>query len=739
MPTSTWRLSLLLRRAALLLPLLCLSWLAQAQIRYEFPLYGSISYQTGGANNREVRFKVTRGVSVQKSRSRDVLPEVGAIFPYGLLDFGDGTAPAVIPLTITYITEAQLLGEGIITHTYAAAGNFTASITVCCMLPNQENNAGQPLSVRTVVAAGSANDSPIASIASVEPSTTILIKAPQTTATYQVNATDPDGDALTYSLATAADVGESGFTNAPGLSVNPSTGLVTFDRTGVLTHDGLSVFNAVIKVSDGKTSVLVNHILRVEAAPASTEPFFTAPLFGNGVLSITPGQNLSFVVRALDADAGDRVTLTLRAGSVPPTAALTPDLPVSSNPAQSTFSWTPTAAEVGFYQVYFVATDSRGLTRTRYVFIKVDPACDAAATAPVAVADQLSTATGSPLTFTAAQLLANDTDPLGRALQVGRVGTPSRGRLVPNADGSYTYTPDAGFVGQVSLSYQLQLAGPVLASAATGHYYEFVSAPGISWIDARTAAAARTYQGLQGYLATVTSVAEKDALVGRAPGQYWFGASDAAVEGEWRWQSGPEAGQLFWRGAATGTALGYANWIPNQPDDFKNLFRRGGEDYGQLYGQSGLWNDLDERGAGGRLAGYVVEYGGLEACTPVLFATGTATITVGGPAAAAATLNRGGLTAPATTAAPAKAGLEAAPNPSAGQFRLRVRAATQGAAQVEVYDLQGRRVKAVFAGELRAGEVRELAVDAPELAAGVYVVRLQSGRQVQHLRIAIHK
>ncbi|WP_375419050.1 T9SS type A sorting domain-containing protein, partial [uncultured Hymenobacter sp.] len=232
-----------------------------------------------------------------------------------------------------------------------------------------------------------------------------------------------------------------------------------------------------------------------------------------------------------------------------------------------------------------------------------------------------------------------------------------------------------------------------------------------------------------------TSVAEKNALVGRFPGQYWFGASDAAVEGEWRWQSGPEAGQLFWRGAATGTALGYANWIPNQPDDFKNQYRPAGEDYGQFYGQSGLWNDLDERGVGGRIEGYLVEYGGVEACTLVLFATGTATITVGGTAA----LNRG-LVAPATaTAAMAKAGLEAAPNPSAGQFRLRVTAAQPGLAQVELYDLQGRRVKAVFAGELHANEVRELAVDAPELAAGVYVVRLQSGRQVQHLRIAIHK
>lgn len=39
----------------------------------------------------------------------------------------------------------------------------------------------------------------------------------------------------------------------------------------------------------------------------------------------------------------------------------------------------------------------------------------------------------------------------------------------------------------------------------TGHYYEFVSDPGISWSDAVSAAASRTYFGLQGYLVTITS------------------------------------------------------------------------------------------------------------------------------------------------------------------------------------------------------------------------------------------
>ncbi|WP_375419051.1 Ig-like domain-containing protein [uncultured Hymenobacter sp.] len=725
LPTPTLRFSLLLRQAALL-PLLCLSLLTQAQVRYQFPLYGSLSYQTGGAGNRAVTFKVRKAVTVEKSRQRDALPRVGDELSRGQLDFGDGSAPAPIALRITAVDETELTGEAIITHTYATAGNYTASTTDCCLLPNLQNNAGQPLGVRTVVAAGSANGSPVAAV----PTTTTL-GAGQAAATYQLAATDPDGDALTYSLATAADLGHSSFQNVPDLSVNARTGLVSFNTSGVATPQGLATFNPVIKVSDGKTSILVSHFLRVVPAGLAA-PTFTVPGFNEGqVRAVTPGQTIAFTVQAANADAAGAVTL--RATSRPPTSVLTPPLPASGNSVQTTFSWTPTAAEAGTYVVSFEAINSQGLVSTKAVTIRVALACeDPAATQPVARADQFTTP-GTPLQITEAQLLGNDTDPSGRVLQVGRVGFPTNGTVTTNGR-TYTFTPAPGFMGQATFTYQVLAGGGpnslTVASVTTGHYYEFITAPGICWEDAKQQAAQRSYYGLQGYLATVTSAEEKDVLAGRFTGQYWFGASDAAVEGEWRWQTGPETGQLFWRGAANGTAQTYAHWADDQPDDFKNQFRPAGEDFGCFYGGSGLWNDLDQCGTSGLIDGYVVEYGGLEECTPLLYATGTVTITVSAPGQP--------LAATPAAAAP-KAVLEALPNPSSGQFRLRVTAATAGPAQVDLFDLQGRRVKSVFTGALQAKETRELAVDAPELAAGVYVVRLQSGRQVQHLRIAIHK
>ncbi|TDN39155.1 T9SS type A sorting domain-containing protein [Hymenobacter sp. UV11] len=387
----------------------------------------------------------------------------------------------------------------------------------------------------------------------------------------------------------------------------------------------------------------------------------------------------------------------------------------------------------------YVTGNSEGTTSTDYATIKYTQtttttppaACNRTLNQPVTATDRFATSASQPFTFTAAQLLANDTDPLGRPLRVASVGQPSIGSLTTNADGSYTYTPTLASRGTFTLTYVVEETGPVIASPGTGHYYEFVSAPGICWSAAKAAAAARTYRGVQGYLATITFAGEKEFLTGRAEGQYWFGASDAAVEGDWRWTTGPEAGTLIWKGNASGYGLAYTNWLPGQPDDYQNQYRPAGEDYGILYGNSGLWNDADDCNTGGTTAGYLVEYGGLEACTPVLYSLGTVSITVS-PATTAALV----AAAPAATAA-GPFTFEAAPNPSDGQFRVRLLAAADGPAQLELLDGQGRRVRSLYSGSLAAGELREVAVAAPGLATGLYVVRLQTGQQVRYLRVTI--
>ncbi|NVN17900.1 hypothetical protein GUA46_06065 [Muricauda sp. HICW] len=164
---------------------------------------------------------------------------------------------------------------------------------------------------------------------------------------------------------------------------------------------------------------------------------------------------------------------------------------------------------------------------------------------------------------------------------------------------------------------------------STGHYYEYVAAEGITWTAARDAAALRTFYGLQGYLATISVQDESDLLGSQAPGAGWIGASDATTEGDWYWVTGPEAGTLFWRGGAGGTAFGYEFWNSGEPNN------SGDEDYAHItapgVGLPGSWNDLSNTGAASgdyQPKGYLVEYGGMPGDPPYPNLAATTTITV---------------------------------------------------------------------------------------------------------------
>jgi hypothetical protein len=604
---------LLFRRLAFLLPLLLMSMMAQAtHFRY-----GSLTYQTGGVSNRVVQFKLS---VAYRENFFGTPPTVGQVVTgVGYLDFGDGT-DQLFDVTVTAVGPNYFYGEVNTTHTYATSGNFTAVYTGGDRISTLKNNPDALWYISTLVVAGNANDSPVSSLPPI-----VNLPNGQAAASYIVPAGDPNGNALTYSVATAADLGGIAFTNAPGLAVNATTGVVTFNTVGKAVGD---FYNAVIKISDGTTSILVDHLIQI--APAGTvtarPPVFVyPPTPTNGQLySVTAGQQVAFTVQASDPDAGDVVSL--QALGLPAGSTMSPSLPVSGNPVQSAFSWTPTAASIGTTVINFVAQDLLGAQSNTSVTIQVASACNPTANTPVANPDQLSALCG-PLVITPAQLLANDTNPQAGALQIASVGQPSSGTLVLNPDNTYTYTPASNFSGTATFTYTVQLAGPVLASPSNGHYYEFVSAPGICWTAAQTAAAARTYNGLSGYLATITTAAETNFVKGRMTGNYWFGAADNVTEGSWMWKSGPEAGTTFYAAGATLPGQ-YSNWSLNEPNDFKNIYRPVGEDYAHFYGESGLWNDLDECGTSGGIGGYLVEYGGLEACTPVLYATGTVTINV---------------------------------------------------------------------------------------------------------------
>lgn len=146
---------------------------------------------------------------------------------------------------------------------------------------------------------------------------------------------------------------------------------------------------------------------------------------------------------------------------------------------------------------------------------------------------------------------------------------------------------------------------------STGHYYQFISAPGISWSQAKIEAENSTYYGLQGYLVTIMAEDEAQLSGEQAAGNGWIGGTDEESEGVWKWVTGPEAGTIFWNGGPNGSTPNYANWNTGEPNDLE------GEDYAHVtapgIGIPGSWNDLAVGGGGGDYVsqGYIVEYGGM--------------------------------------------------------------------------------------------------------------------------------
>ncbi len=76
-------------------------------------------------------------------------------------------------------------------------------------------------------------------------------------------------------------------------------------------------------------------------------------------------------------------------------------------------------------------------------------------TGPLANNDAYTASENTPLTVSATTgVLANDTDSSGAALTAIQLSSPANGTVTLNGDGSFTYTPNTGFVGSDSFTYK---------------------------------------------------------------------------------------------------------------------------------------------------------------------------------------------------------------------------------------------------------------------------------------------
>jgi hypothetical protein len=171
----------------------------------------------------------------------------------------------------------------------------------------------------------------------------------------------------------------------------------------------------------------------------------------------------------------------------------------------------------------------------------------------------------------------------------------------PGSVDGHTATIDWG--DGTSESLTLGAVGPNLPLSAprqfNGHTYYAIQAGELTWAQAEAEAVR-----LGGHLVTIGDADENRFVTDFGRFVYgdrsvWIGLNDATSEGTFAW--------------ASGEAVGYANFSPNEPNNFPTF---GGEDYAELRlwgrnGDGGMWNDLPVGGTlGSRIYGAVIELPG---------------------------------------------------------------------------------------------------------------------------------
>jgi VCBS repeat-containing protein len=254
------------------------------------------------------------------------------------------------------------------------------------------------------------------------------------------NDTDPEGQPLTAVVATP-----------------PTNGTVVLNPDGSLTYtpnpDFFGTDTFTYTAGDGETSSdpvsVTITVTGVNDAPTATDGSYFA-VVGEPLTVPPPG------VLGNDTDPdGDPLTAMLVDDPTNGTVVVNPD---------GSFTYTPNPGFEGDDTFTYTASDGELTSEPATVTITVAPPN----AAPVAVDDSYTTTTGTRLTVSAPGVLENDGDADGDLLAAVLQSAAAHGTVVLNADGSFTYTPNAGFVGTDTFTYLADDGqGPALQAKAT--------------------------------------------------------------------------------------------------------------------------------------------------------------------------------------------------------------------------------------------------------------------------------
>ncbi|WP_146154560.1 Ig-like domain-containing protein, partial [Chitinophaga ginsengisoli] len=342
------------------------------------------------------------GTGDTKTTTRDV-PVVGAV---------SGTDPDGDALTFTKDTDPAH-GSVIVntdgTYTYTPAAGYTGPDSFTILI--SDGRGGTAIVTVNITVNPPPNNPPTGT---GDTKTTIQ----DTPVDGSVSGTDPDGDALTFTKAT-----------------DPAHGSVVVNADGTYTYTPAAGYTGpdsfTITISDGKggtTTVTVN---------ITVNPRPNTPPTGTGDTKTTNQDTpVNGSVSGTDPD-GDALTFTKDTDPAHGSVIVNTD---------GTYTYTPAAGYTGTDNFTIIISDGRGGTTTVTVNIIVNPVVPSN-NPPTGTGDTKTTIQDTPVNGS-----VSGTDPDGDALTFTKATDPAHGSVLVNTDGTYTYTPAAGYTGPDSFT-----------------------------------------------------------------------------------------------------------------------------------------------------------------------------------------------------------------------------------------------------------------------------------------------